>query len=195
MGVAAALVVIFLGYMLVDSVFLSNGLDRNGASEMLKGVNAERLNAVAGFDWNTPAYIPPAEIKIELKLRGESWTTVMADGDTVIFKRLTPGKDYTATAKHRLVVSVGVPEVVDVLINGRLVDLRDPVNQRISRIEVNQANLQSYLNPSLENAPKSDTGLPEQGLLEQYKPTQVTLTEGIKNPSDTSGAALENDES
>ncbi len=195
MGVGAVLVIVFLGYVFVDSVFLSNGLDRNGASEMLKGVKAERLNAVAGFDWNTPEYNPPAEIKIELKPRGDSWSTVMADGDTVVFRRLIPGNEYAASAKHRLVVSVGVPEAVDVLINGRLVDLRDPINQRISRVEVNQANLQSYLNPSLDNTPTSETGLLQQGQLEQVKAVQVNITEGANNTSDTSDTALDKDES
>jgi hypothetical protein len=76
-----------------------------------------------------------------------------------------------------------------------LVDLRDPVNQRISRIEINQANLQSYLAPSLGNMPESNTGLLQQGLLEQDKPAQVTITEGTKNISDTSGTALDKDES
>ena len=194
-GIGAGLVIVFLGYLLVDSAFLSNGLDKNGASEMLKGVNAERLNAVTGFDWNTPEYSLAAEIKIELKPRGESWTTVMADGDTVIFRSLTPGKDYKASAKHRLIVSVGVPEAVDILINGQLVDLRDPVNQRISRIEVNQANLESYLNPTSENMPNSDTGQLLQGQLELGKTTQVTVTEGPKNPTDSSKKNLEKDES
>jgi hypothetical protein len=179
----------------VDSVFLSNGLDKNGASEMLKGVDAERLNAIAGFDWNTPRYAPPADIEIELKARGESWTTVMADGDTVIFRRLTPGKEYSASAKHRLVVSVGVPEAVDVLINGQVVDLRDPLSQRISRIEINQANLQSFLNPSSVNSPNSDTGLLQQGLLEKIEPGQVTVTGDASIPPETSKTTPEKDES
>lgn len=195
LGITTTLVIVFLGYMLVDSIFLSNGHDKDGASEMLQDVNAERLNAVAGFNWDTPEYNPPAEIKIELKPHGESWTMVVADGDTIIYRLLTPGKDYTASAKHRLLVSVGVPEAVDVLINGQIVDLRDSINQRISRIEVNQANLQSYLNPSTENILKSDTGLLQQGRLEQDKLKQATITESVQDPSDTSAKDPDKDES
>jgi len=194
-GAAAILVLIFLTYMVIDALFLSDGLKRNGASEMLKGVDAERLNALAGFNWDVPGYKTPAEIKIDLKPKSESWSTVMADGDTVIFRRLIPGREYTATAKFRLVVSIGVPEAVDVEINGRLVDLRDPINQRISRVEVNQANLGTFLNPSFDNLLPNDTGLLEQGRLEQDTSSKVTINEDGSLPADTSGTAMEKDES
>jgi hypothetical protein len=185
----------FLTYLVVDALFLPDGLKRNGASEMLKGVDAERLNALAGFNWVVPGYKPPAEIKIELKPKSESWGSVIADGDTAIFRSLIPGRGYTATAKYRLIVSIGMPEAVDVEINGRLVDLRDPANQRISRIEINQANLESFLNPSFDNLPPNDTGMLEQGRLEQDTSLKVTINKDENISSDSSGTALEKDES
>jgi hypothetical protein len=88
-----------------------------------------------------------------------------------------------------------VPEAVDVEINGRLVDLRDRANQRISRIEVNQANLESFLNPSIENLTPGDTGLLEQGQLEQDAASKVMIIKDENISSDSSGTILEKDES
>ncbi len=185
-GAAVILIVVFLAYMAVDALFFSDGLSRNGDSEMLKGVDAERLNALAGFNWDVPGYKPPSELKIELKPKSESWATVMSDGDTIIFRRLLPGKGYIAAAKYRLVVSIGVPEAVDVEINGRLVDLRDPINQRISRVEVNQANLESYLNPSFDDLSPTGSGILEQGQTELDASTNVTVSEeGSTAPEST----------
>ncbi|HEX2897088.1 MAG TPA: helix-turn-helix domain-containing protein, partial [candidate division Zixibacteria bacterium] len=79
-GAAVILIVVFLAYMAIDTLFFSDGLSRNGASEMLKGVDAERLNALAGFNWDVPGYKPPTELRIELKPKSESWATVMSDG-------------------------------------------------------------------------------------------------------------------
>lgn len=194
-GAVVILILIFLTYLVVDALFLPDGLKRNGASEMFRGVDAERLGALAGFNWDVPGYKPPPHITIGLKSRSDSWCTVMADGDTVIFRRLIAGQNYTAIAKYRLIVSVGVPEAVDVEINGRLVDLRDPLNQRISRVEVNQANLESFFNPSFDNLPPNDTGRLQQGRLEQDTSSKVTVNEDGNISSDSAGTALEKDES
>ncbi|HEX2896536.1 MAG TPA: RodZ domain-containing protein, partial [candidate division Zixibacteria bacterium] len=113
--------------------------------------------------------------------------TVMSDGDTIIFRRLLPGKGYIAAAKYRLVVSIGVPEAVDVEINGRLVDLRDPVNQRISRVEVNQANLQSYLDPSFDDLPTSELKSPKQGQTELDTSSKITVNDEGNSAPDSAG--------
>lgn len=186
-GAAVVVIVVFAAYMAVDTLFFSDGLSRNGASEMLKGVDAERLNALAGFNWEVPGYKPPTELRIELKPKSESWATVMADGDTIIFRRLLPGNGYVAAAKYRLVVSVGVPEAVDIEINGRLVDLRDPANQRISRVEVNQANLQSYLDPSFDDLPTVEIKSPEQGQVELESSSKISASESGNTAPDSMG--------
>jgi hypothetical protein len=160
-------------------------MNRNNTAEMLKGVEAERLNALAGFNWETPVYKSPSEINIEVNPHSESWGTLMADGDTVLFRRLVPGKVYSASAKYRLVVSIGVPQAVDIKINGRLVDLRDPISQRISRVEVNQANLESYLNPSFDHLPPTDTNRLNQGLLDTDTTQKVSMSKIEIAPTDT----------
>jgi hypothetical protein len=191
----AVLLIVFFAYMLVDKMLLPNGLKRNGTSEMLKGVDAERINALETFDWNVPAYRPAADLKIDIKPKSESWGTVMADGDTVLFRRLVPGRIYSASAKYRLVVSVGVPTAVDIELNGRLVDLRDPVTQRISRIEVNQANLDSYLNPTIGIAPEQENPPVISGVLEQHQSEAVKSTTPEPIIKDTTIVPDKDDES
>lgn len=194
-GVAAILAIIFLAYWALDNLFSPDRLSRNGTSEMLKGVDAERLNALAGFNWDVPGYKPPAQLTISLKPKSESWCTVIADGDTVVFRRLTPGRDYTATGKYRLVVSIGVPEAVDVEMNGRLIDLRDPINQRISKVEINQANLEYFLNPTLDDQSSTNIGIFEQSRQQPGTASKVSINEGVSSPSESTGTALDNDES
>lgn len=189
------LVVVFFGYMVVDNYLLPNGLKRNGTAEMMKGVDAQRINALANFDWNVPPYRSPSDIKIDIKPKNESWGTVLADGDTVIFRRLVPGRVYTASAKYRLLVSIGVPTAVDVELNGRLVDLRDPVSRRISRIEVNQSNLESYINPSFGVAPEHSAPPVLSGVLEQHKTDEVKTTTPEPVIQDTTTVPVKDDES
>jgi len=193
--IAAALgflLVIFLVYIGIDKLFLADSLKRNSFTELLKGVDAERLNALAGFNWQVPDYHPPAELNIKLKPRDESWCTVVADGDTVLIRLLVPGREYTVTGKYRLIVSIGVPNAVDVELDGHLVNLRDPLNGRISRIEITQANLESFLNPSLEDLPKSDTSAIQQGNAEPDASAGVKIAEDKHASKDSLTAALDN---
>jgi len=194
-GAVAVLLLVFFGYIAFDMFIMAGGNKKNGSSEMLKGMNSERVNSLAGFNWDVSQYKSPSEIKIDLNPRSESWSTVIADGDTVIFRRLVPGKIYTASAKYRLVVSIGVPQSVDVQINGRMVDLRDPVSQRVSRIEINQANLEAYLNPSLENLPPAENLPLKQGSLEPDTLQRVSVTKEIPAITDTVLTATDKDES
>ena len=142
--------------MLVNKFFLGrdNGepaLDRPTEAALVD-TSAEKQPAAdevefAAYDWNVPRYQKPSDLQLKLVASQESWATVLADGDTAIFRTLTPGKVYTVSARYRLRVSVAVPSVVDVELNGRPVDLRNPATRRISRVAINQVNLDSFLNP------------------------------------------------
>ena len=102
---------------------------------------------LASFDWDVPKYTPAKPLRLKLTPRGESWATILADGDTVIFRNLVPGRTYEAEAQFRLLVSVGVPRSVDVELNDQTVTLADPETRRISRVYIDQMNLEQYLNP------------------------------------------------
>lgn len=119
-------------------------------AQVSKATTRETDQAVAdtqtsGFDWNVPDYEEPQLMKLQLVSRNESWSTVVADGDTVIFRNLIPGRVYEAEAMYRLIVSIGIPSQVDVQLNGQPVDLRNPESGRVSRVEISQLNLEEIL--------------------------------------------------
>jgi transcriptional regulator with XRE-family HTH domain len=97
------------------------------------------------YDWNVREFGEPSGLALTLIARGETWGTVVADGDTVLHQNLVPGQTYDLKGKSRLVVSVALASDVDILLNGRPVNLADPVTRRIARVEINQMNLSSFL--------------------------------------------------
>lgn len=153
-GGIAALFIIFL---LVNMFFFKddNVADDNSpmtqketpaVTQDKQEVNAEMAN----YNWNAVKYPEHEKIKITLIPRRESWSTILADGDTVIYKTLYPGRTYTEEADYRLLVSVGIPSAVDIQLNGKEVDLRDPESRRISRVAIDQMNLNSFFAPKEE---------------------------------------------
>ena len=111
------------------------------------GDTSEAANAAyARYNWNTPSYKAPGPIKLQLTAREESWATVVADGDTALFRTLVPYRQYDISSKYRMLISIAHPSVVDVTLNGEKVDLRDPESRRISRVLIDQANVDDYIN-------------------------------------------------
>jgi len=81
--------------------------------------------------------------------REESWATVVADGDTTthLYQTLVPGRQYTRTAKYRLRVSIGIPRLVDINLDGKPAYLADPETGRISQVEIDQTNRDKFGSP------------------------------------------------
>lgn len=146
LGIAAILVLLLLAYVAIDMLFIKDSTAKNEQDTYLQDIDKNRLAEFDSFDWDKTSYLPPNEIKIRLIPKKESWGSVMTDGDTAIFRKLLPGKIYEASAKYRMVVSIGVPAVVDIELNGRLVNLRDQQSRRISRVRIDQTNLESFFN-------------------------------------------------
>jgi transcriptional regulator with XRE-family HTH domain len=151
-----ALIVLFLIFVLVNKLLLggdnSESVLDTPTDAASADISTEKQPATdeaqfAAYDWNVPQYQKPSDLQLKLVARQESWATVLADGDTAIFRTLTPGKVYMVSARYRLLVSVAMPSVVDIELNGRPVDLRNPATRRISRVAINQVNLDSFLNP------------------------------------------------
>lgn len=105
------------------------------------------------YDWSATQYDGPKKISLKLVSREQCWSTVLADGDTVIFRNLMPGRIYDAEAEYRMIVSVGIPSQVDIELNGQKVDLRNSETGRISRVEINQLNLDEILTRGTETTP------------------------------------------
>lgn len=146
-----AVLVIFI-IVVVGNQLLFQETESEAGSDSQSGATVEPEPEAAsdnddttGYDWNVPGYVAPEPITLVLMARTESWATVLADGDTAIYRTLTPGRRFEVTAQHRLRVSVGVPSALTIELNGQPVNLRDPNSGRISGIEIDQVNLQAFL--------------------------------------------------
>ncbi len=103
---------------------------------------------LASFNWDVPDRGAPSPLSLKIVAREESWATILADGDTVVFRNLVPWREYSLQANFRLVVSIAHPGVVDVTLNDRKDDLRDTESRRISRVEINQVNMADFPEPT-----------------------------------------------
>ncbi len=154
-----AIVVTFIVFITVFKLFFSDptaSQPKSSGEASEQSASSDRTD-LASYDWNVPGYKADEPLKLKLTPRGESWATVLADGDTVLFRNLMPGRSYEAEAEYRLLISVGVPRSVDMELNGEEVNLADPETRRISRVYIDQMNIDNYLNPQLADSP-SDTG-------------------------------------
>jgi cytoskeletal protein RodZ len=145
---AAAVVIVVGGYFLVSQLLedMSAQSGENGAGGGI-AESAGGLEAVyASYDFDHPEYQPPDSLRLRLTPRGESWATILADGDTVIFRNLMPGRVYNVAARYRMTVSVAVPRMVDIELNGAKVTPVDPETGRISRVSITQMNIDSLIN-------------------------------------------------
>jgi len=148
LAIIVAVIVIVGGYFIIKQLLhdmSSNETNQPEIEQTSTPINKEEAT-LANYDWNVPQYKKPSELVLELKARGASWATVLADGDTVIFRQLTPGRTYRATAKYRLRLSIAVPRVVDITLNGKNIRPISPETGRISRVDINQINVDSFLN-------------------------------------------------
>ncbi|MFH1686976.1 MAG: RodZ domain-containing protein [bacterium] len=147
------LVLILIVFILISKFFLSGDVDPDSptiadepAVEELTTppLDTPTSQIFADFEWGTPPTAKPEPIELTLRARGESWATVMADGDTAFYRTLRPDQVRQVSARYRLLVSIGVPSQIDVELNGQPVDLRNAAG-RISKAEVTQLNLTELL--------------------------------------------------
>jgi transcriptional regulator with XRE-family HTH domain len=152
------IVIVFAAFLLIYLVFFSSDdvkTDVKPHPEKSTEIDAKPDESDAGeseaaFDWNVPDYQEPQQMKLRLIPRNQSWSTVLADGDTAIFRNLIPGRVYDVAAMYRLTVSVGIPSQVDIELNSKPVDLRNAETGRISRVNINQLNLAGFLEDKTE---------------------------------------------
>ncbi|HUV31140.1 MAG TPA: helix-turn-helix domain-containing protein [Acidobacteriota bacterium] len=153
-AMVVAAIVVLAAFLVVYEVFLKSPAmegERTTASDNAPGSASEDDSpgsvaaAYTRYEWNVPAYEKPTGLTLTLTARDESWATVVADGDTVVYRNLVPWREYQLEAKYRFLVSVGIPSRVETKLNGQVVNLRDPETGRISRSEINQTNAASIL--------------------------------------------------
>ncbi len=179
----AILIIIIGGYFIIKQLLHEmRSTDRKKeTSEPVATAVKDKDSIYTSYDWNTPEYKKPSDLVLELHARGASWATVLADGDTVIFKQLKPGRTYQAVARYRLRLSVAVPRVVDISLNGVRINPVSPTTGRISRVNITQINVDSFLTRSSI----SGTALTSRSSPVAATPT-VSITP-IPDTTDTSG--------
>jgi hypothetical protein len=189
----AAVVVLFVIVVAVNELVLKeseteSAVDSTEAADVEPStITPSESDELAGYDWNVPAYAEPAALTLVLVARTESWATVLADGDTAVYRTLTPGRRYEVTAKYRMKVSVGVPSAVSIELNGQPVNLRNPESGRIAGIEIDQINLDQFLARPLTTS--RSTGRPS------VNATPSSLTNQTTSASeDTTGATMATEE-
>ncbi len=189
-----AIVVIFIIFLVIYlAFFASNDVETSRPTVSPEPVEttqtaeseADRTEATSEYDWNVASYSEPGTMTLRLIPRNESWSTVLADGDTVIFRNLLPGRVYEAEALYRLTVSIGIPSQVDIELNGKLVNLRDSETGRISRVHINQINVDEFL--SREASPPEVAASPASELTTQQPSTTATdeVVPDDQQPDDT----------
>ncbi|HOP07397.1 MAG TPA: DUF4115 domain-containing protein [candidate division Zixibacteria bacterium] len=149
-----AIIIVFLLFLILTKwVFSGNdgnnnepAVDDTESSAEVDITNDEAAASTAeGYDWGVPDYTPPAGLALVLKPHNESWSTIVADGDTVLYRTLYPGRTYDVSAKYRLNVSIGIPSAVDVFLNDQEVNLRNPETGRIHDINIDRLNLEEIM--------------------------------------------------
>ncbi|MBN1212938.1 MAG: DUF4115 domain-containing protein [candidate division Zixibacteria bacterium] len=138
---------------------------------------------ITGYNWDVSAPEEPPPFNMTLTAREECWVSLRADGDTVIFRNLVPWREYRAEARYRMKITVAQPSLVEIKLNDKPVDLRDPQTRRISGVEINQVNLDSVLNPPPQPEPEP---VQPAAVQKQDSPAQTPQTTAAPtNPGDT----------
>lgn len=150
--IGGAAILFFVIVLVAAKIFMPASESNTESENAIEGTaeqNGQDQSEYANYQWPDKKYTEPQPFTLTLAARGESWATVLTDGDTAIFRRLIPGRTYEATAEFRMRVSVAVPSAVDVSLNGQEVNLRDPESRRISKVFITQINLDSLLTAPL----------------------------------------------
>jgi transcriptional regulator with XRE-family HTH domain len=135
-AVIAVLVVIYF-------VFFRGGHDRTSQNEeTYSGADSTYTWRDTTYDrsafeelaGDSAGYSGPDSLRLTITAHDGSWATVLSDDDTALFQMLTPERPYNVTAAERLVVTIGVPEVVDVLLDGYPANLANARTGDISRV-------------------------------------------------------------
>ena len=148
LGAVVGLLIVFI---VVYKLFLSTGQGHTEPEATTGQVKTESRTAVdnraefANYDWKVPAYQPPKPLVLKVHAYDASWATILADGDTVIFRGLGAGRTYIVRANYRIQVSIALPRFVETQLNGKVVDLRDPQTRRISRVIIDQLTAKQFL--------------------------------------------------
>ncbi|MCP4684968.1 MAG: helix-turn-helix domain-containing protein [bacterium] len=177
--ISAAIVVVFI-LVLVGYKFIFGGGEESAVpGERVEEADGpsptESANAeFANYQWGVPENARPESLLVTLTSREQSWATVLADGDTVLYQNLTPWREYNVKAAYRVLVSIGIPRLVDIKLDGTPVNLVNATSGRISRVEINQSNRTMFEPPAAERPrPASSAPAPAQDTTSPAPPVET----------------------
>ena len=189
------IVVIFIVFLVIYKIFFATGESTTAPEQAVQSVPLETVSSsdispadsddAAAYNWNVPAYEEPGDLVLTMQSRNQSWAAVTADGDTAIYRTLTPGRIYEVSAKYRMSVSVGVPSVVDIKLNGEPVDLRRP-SGRIYQVDITQLNVDEILGRATASSQVSPTPPVRRQNAGEAEPVNV-LPAATEQSADTAG--------
>ena len=117
-----------------DQVSQNEGIYPEAESANMWRDSTEDHSVLEEFGNDSAGFSASDSLKLTITAHDGSWATVLADDDTALFQMLTPERPYNVSANERLVVTIGVPEVVDVLLDGFPANLAKGATGDISRV-------------------------------------------------------------
>lgn len=118
-------------------------------------------SALQGAGEDSAGFPVSDSLKLTITAHDGSWATVLADDDTALFQMLTPERPYNVSAVEKLVVTIGVPEVVDVLLDGYPANLVDATTGDIAKVMIDHKSRdQFYVQPETDST--EDSVLPSE---------------------------------
>lgn len=145
---------LFVAYLGANEFLLGDG-NATGEADLVETVSMTpaqakdtESSALIDYDWTTPAINPPKPMKMKLLASRDCWATIFTDGDTALRQTLVAGRQYEVSANFRLQMWVANPHVLEVILNEKPLDLVGITDGRVNGLEINQANIESFLSPA-----------------------------------------------
>lgn len=91
-----------------------------------------------------PEPVQPEPLRLDLSISELSWVLVMSDGDTVLNRNLTADAVRNLTADTAFIFSIGNPQGVSMILNGRPMRAISNGGRPILNEEINQDNYEDY---------------------------------------------------
>jgi transcriptional regulator with XRE-family HTH domain len=106
---------------------------------------------------DTAAGLPSTDsvlLMLNLVARGSSWVSLMADGDTAVFRTFVPGETLEVAAQRQMILTISSPANIDLRLNGLPAKLADR-SGRVSNVVVTPANVRAFIGGNPEPLPGS----------------------------------------
>jgi cytoskeletal protein RodZ len=156
--------------ILTSAILATWWLIQSGSKRVTIPASVERSSTPSSpslFDSNSaPAISDSVALTLSLIARGSSWVSLMADGDTALFRTFSQGETLAVSAQRQMILTISSPAQIDLQLNGLPAKLADR-SGRISNVVVTPTNFRAFTGgPPPETAPGptivDSSGIPAQ---------------------------------